>query len=97
MRNHYYTAYVRNDQGASDKVRGEFSSIEAAAAAIRFEYGPGWTAHILRVEGDNADEVKTFTIRAGSAAAGQMGAVRTDRKANASRANGAKGGRPKGK
>lgn len=51
---HHYTAWVSNDQGATETVGNSFTpptftSQRAAEQACRANYGPGWTAHIMGV------------------------------------------------
>ncbi len=72
---HIYTAWMSNEQGASEDVTGRFTSISSIRSYIRAQYGPGWTAHIQAVDIDGDGQsvmmhgespiypVESFTIR----------------------------------
>jgi len=63
-----YTAYVYNEQGASDNA-GRDTNLNALKARIRATYGAGWTVVISKIENDNGImdfepvEVARFTLR----------------------------------
>ncbi|HUV15504.1 MAG TPA: hypothetical protein VMW28_02950 [Pelolinea sp.] len=57
--NTIYTAYVINEQGASDDA-GRDTSINNLKARIRATYGAGWTVVISELDGE---EVARFTLR----------------------------------
>lgn len=103
-RKNVYYGWVNNDSGAVDAVaNGErFTAIEAAKKAARDEFAAGWTVHITRIDIDGdghsvmgETEVSKFRISGASVAARALGSMTSERKAETSRENGRKGGRPR--
>lgn len=69
VKDHYYSAWVNNDQGASTTVTDYETSIAACRKKARQTFGGGWKVHIMRHQLDESgmvigrDEVETFTLR----------------------------------
>ena len=69
MGNGTFYAWVSNEQGATEDVRGRFGNQRATEDAARAQFGKGWKVHVMKVGHDGDDgyfppeEVRTFTLR----------------------------------
>jgi len=59
---HTYTAWVSNDQGATEDIEYNGNTSKSAIIKhVRATYGAGWTLHIRDIDG--GEDLVTLTLR----------------------------------